>query len=194
MADNITRFHNQELIDKIAHHYKAILELIGEDPTREGLLKTPQRAAKALLENTVGYDQDGEAIIKAAVFEHPGSQMVIVKDIEFYSQCEHHILPFYGKVSVGYIPDGKIVGLSKLARMVDVYARRLQVQERLTAEICDTLTKALPNKGVIVRCEAAHLCMKMRGVEKQESTTVTLQYSGAFEDVQLRNEFFDLLK
>lgn len=194
MTENKDRLSNQALIDKIAEHYKAILELIGEDPTREGLVKTPQRAAKALLENTVGYDMSGEEIIKAAVFDHPGSQMVVVKDIEFYSQCEHHVLPFFGKVSVAYIPDGKIVGLSKLARMVNVYARRLQVQERLTREICDTLAEALPNKGVIVRCEAQHLCMKMRGVEKQESTTVTLEYSGAFEEVALRNEFFGLLK
>lgn len=194
MTENKDRLSNQALIDKIAEHYKAILELIGEDPTREGLVKTPQRAAKALLENTVGYDMSGEEIIKAAVFDHPGSQMVVVKDIEFYSQCEHHVLPFFGKVSVAYIPDGKIVGLSKLARMVNVYARRLQVQERLTREICDTLAESLPNKGVIVRCEAQHLCMKMRGVEKQESTTVTLEYSGAFDDVALRNEFFGLLK
>lgn len=194
MTENKDRLSNQALIDKIAEHYKAILELIGEDPTREGLVKTPQRAAKALLENTVGYDMSGEEIIKAAVFDHPGSQMVVVKDIEFYSQCEHHVLPFFGKVSVAYIPDGKIVGLSKLARMVNVYARRLQVQERLTREICDTLAESLPNKGVIVRCEAQHLCMKMRGVEKQESTTVTLEYSGAFEEVALRNEFFGLLK
>lgn len=194
MTENKDRLSNQALIDKIAEHYKAILELIGEDPSREGLVKTPQRAAKALLENTVGYDMSGEEIIKAAVFDHPGSQMVVVKDIEFYSQCEHHVLPFFGKVSVAYIPDGKIVGLSKLARMVNVYARRLQVQERLTREICDTLAESLPNKGVIVRCEAQHLCMKMRGVEKQESTTVTLEYSGAFEEVALRNEFFGLLK
>lgn len=182
-----------QLIDKIAEHYRAILQLIGEDPSREGLVKTPRRAAKALLENTRGYRQDAEAIIASAVFEHPGSHMVVVKDIEFYSLCEHHILPFFGKVSVGYIPDGKIVGLSKLARTVDAYARRLQVQERLTGEICDAVDHALPNKGVIVACEASHLCMKMRGVEKQESTTVTMHYKGAFEDVRLRQEFFELL-
>ena len=182
------------LVDQIASHYKAILELIGEDTAREGLLKTPRRAAKALLANTRGYKQAASGIIGSAVFAHPGSQMVIVKDIEFYSLCEHHILPFYGTVSVGYIPDGKIVGLSKLARTVEAYARRLQVQERLTSEICDAVKAAMPTKGVIVKCEAAHLCMKMRGVEKQESTTVTLQYSGAFEDVTLRNEFFSLLE
>ncbi len=182
------------LIDKIAEHYKAIIELIDEDASREGLLKTPHRAAKALLENTCGYNQDATEIIGSAVFEHPGSQMVIVKDIEFYSLCEHHILPFFGKVSVGYIPDGKIVGLSKLARTVEAFARRLQVQERLTSEICEAVSKAMPNKGVIVKCEAEHLCMKMRGVEKQDSTTVTLQYNGAFEDVSMRNEFFCLLE
>ncbi len=192
--ENKNKLSNQELIEKIAGHYKAILELIGEDPDREGLKKTPMRAAKALLENTVGYDHSGKEMIKAAVFEHPGSQMVIVKDIEFYSLCEHHVLPFFGKVSIGYIPDGNIVGLSKLARMVDVYARRLQVQERLTAEVCDALAQSLPNKGVIVRCEAAHLCMKMRGVEKQETTTVTVDYCGEFENAALRNEFFELLK
>lgn len=183
----------KELIDKIAAHYKAILELIGEDPNREGLAKTPCRAAKALLENTCGYAQDAQSVISSAIFDHPGSQMVIVKDIEFYSLCEHHILPFFGKISIGYIPDGKIVGLSKLARVVDVYARRLQVQERLTSEVCDAVAKALPNKGVIVKCESAHMCMKMRGVEKQETTTSTMQYCGAFSDPALRSQFFALL-
>ncbi len=183
-----------QLIGKIAAHYRAILELIGEDPNREGLVKTPERAAKALLENTRGYHQDAEQIISSAIFEHPGSQMVIVKDIEFYSLCEHHILPFYGTVSIGYIPDGKIVGLSKMARTVDAFARRLQVQERLTSEICDAVDRTLPNRGVIVTCRAAHMCMKMRGVEKQESTTVTMQYRGEFEDVKLRDEFFSLLR
>ncbi|MGM9868069.1 MAG: GTP cyclohydrolase I FolE [Sodaliphilus sp.] len=192
--DNNSKLLNPELIDQIAEHYKAILQLIGEDPAREGLLKTPHRAAKALLENTVGYQQSGHDIIKAAIFEHPGSKMVVVKDIEFYSQCEHHILPFFGTVSIGYLPNGKIVGLSKLARMVNAVARRLQVQERLTAEICTTLAQALPNKGVIVRCQAQHLCMKMRGVENQQSTTVTLEYTGNFQNENLRNEFFDLIK
>lgn len=194
MIDKQHRLSDTQRIDQIAAHYKAILQLIGEDPEREGLIKTPHRAAKALLENTMGYDAQGSDVVKAAIFEHPGSEMVIVKDIEFYSQCEHHILPFFGKVSIGYIPDGKIVGLSKLARMVEVYARRLQVQERLTADICTSLSNALPNKGVIVRCEAQHLCMKMRGVEKQDSTTVTLEYTGEFAKIERRNEFFSLLK
>lgn len=182
-----------QFIDKIASHFKAILELIGENPEREGLLKTPYRAAKALLANTCGYRKDASDIIKSAIFTHPGSEMVIVKDIEFYSLCEHHILPFFGTVSIGYIPDGKIVGLSKLARTVDAFARRLQVQERLTSDICDAIARELPTKGVIVKCQAEHLCMKMRGVEKQQAKTVTMQYRGAFEDVALRSEFLHLL-
>ena len=179
--------------DEIAAHFKAILHLIGEDPDREGLLKTPVRAAKALLDNTRGYSQQAEPLIASAMFEHPGSDIVIVKDIEFYSLCEHHVLPFFGRISVGYIPGGKIVGLSKLARVVEVYARRLQVQERLTAQVCDAVMAQLGAKGVIVFCEASHMCMKMRGVEKQDTTTVTMQYRGAFEDVNLRHEFMQLL-
>lgn len=179
---------------KIAEHFKAILELLGEDPNREGLVKTPMRAAKALLENTRGYNLDASSIIRSAIFEHPGSQIVIVKDIEYYSLCEHHILPFFGKVSIGYIPNGEIVGLSKLARIVDVYSRRLQVQERLTREICCELAETLKSYGVIVVCEGEHLCMKMRGVEKQNASTVTMHYTGAFEQVELRNEFFRLLQ
>lgn len=185
---------NKEKLEAIAGHMRAIIELLGEDPSREGLVKTPMRAAKALLENTRGYSQDGQSIVRSAIFEHPGSQMVIVKDIEFYSLCEHHILPFFGKVSVGYIPNGSIVGLSKLARLVDVYSRRLQVQERMTREICADLAESLSSMGVIVVCEAQHLCMKMRGVEKQDSTTVTMHYTGEFEKVELRNEFLELLK
>ncbi len=185
---------DKDKLEGIAQHFKAIIELLGEDPDREGLVKTPMRAAKAMLENTRGYSQDGQAIVRSAIFEHPGSQMVIVKDIEFYSLCEHHILPFFGKVSVGYIPKGEIVGLSKLARLVDVYSRRLQVQERMTSEICLALDEALASSGVIVVCEAQHLCMKMRGVEKQDSSTVTMHYTGDFERVELRNEFFDLLE
>lgn len=184
---------NREKQEAIAQHFKAIIQLLGEDPNREGLVKTPMRAAKAMLENTRGYDQNGQQIIQSAIFQHPGSQMVIVKDIEFYSLCEHHILPFFGKVSIGYIPQGEIVGLSKLARLVDVYARRLQVQERLTREICEELARSLSAHGVIVVCEAQHLCMKMRGVEKQDSSTVTIHYTGDFKKVELRNEFFDLI-
>lgn len=184
---------SKAVVDEIAAHFKAILHLIGEDPDREGLLKTPVRAAKALLDNTRGYSQQAEPLIASAMFEHPGSDIVIVKDIEFYSLCEHHVLPFFGRISVGYIPGGKIVGLSKIARVVEVYARRLQVQERLTAQVCDAVMAQLGAKGVIVFCEASHMCMKMRGVEKQDTTTVTMQYRGAFEDVNLRREFMQLL-
>lgn len=188
-------FHDPELVEQIAHHYSEILRLIGENPEREGLLKTPIRAAKALIDITQGYRIDPCEVVKKAIFTHSGSNMVIVKDIEFYSMCEHHILPFFGTVSVGYIPDGKIVGLSKLARVVDVFARRLQVQERLTSEVCDIVTKMLPNKGVIVACTGEHLCMKMRGVEKQHSATTTYSYSGVFEQSpEMRREFIELIK
>lgn len=182
------------VVEAIASHYKEILRLIGEDPEREGLKKTPLRAAKALYDITRGYRQNPSEIASQAIFEHSGSQIIIVKDIEFYSMCEHHILPFFGNMAVGYIPDGKIIGLSKLARIVDCYAKRLQVQERLTSEVCRLLTDELPNKGVIVACEAQHLCMKMRGVEKQDSSTVTFDCSGKFEsDPSLRQEFLRLI-
>lgn len=186
--------HDEQLIEEIASHYREILRLIGEDPEREGLVKTPVRAAKAIVDITCGYRQDPLKIARKAVFEHAGSQIVIVKDIEFYSMCEHHILPFFGKVSVGYIPKGKMIGLSKLARIVDSFARRLQVQERLTAQVCSLLDEALPNEGVIVACDAEHLCMKMRGVEKQDASTLTLDYCGRFaEDASLREEFFRMI-
>lgn len=187
--------HNEQLTEQIAYHYREILKLIGEDPEREGLVKTPVRAAKALLDITAGYTLDPLAIARKAIFQHDGSKMVIVKDIEFYSMCEHHILPFFGTISVGYIPKGKILGLSKLARVADCFARRLQVQERLTAEVCALLAEALPNEGVIVSCRAQHLCMKMRGVEKQNSDTVTFEYTGKFvDDSKLRDEFLTLIK
>lgn len=185
--------HNEELVKELALHYEAILRLIGEDPEREGLLKTPVRAAKAMLDITSGYHTDPLKIAQQAIFEHAGSTMVIVKDIEFYSMCEHHILPFFGKVSVGYIPKGKMIGLSKLARIVDNFARRLQVQERLTAQICGLLSEAMPTEGVIVKCTGEHMCMKMRGVEKQESATTTYDYNGKFAtDPTLREEFLRL--
>lgn len=186
--------HDEKLVAEIAGHYKEILRLVGEDPEREGLVKTPVRAAKAIIDITAGYRQDPMAIAQKAVFEHAGSRIVIVKDIEFYSMCEHHILPFFGKVSVGYIPKGKMIGLSKLARVVDSYARRLQVQERLTSQVCALLSDALPNEGVIVACTAEHLCMKMRGVEKQDAATTTFDYTGKFEEnPELRDEFLRLL-
>ena len=185
---------SEETIKEIAGHYEAIIRLLGEDITREGLLKTPMRAAKAMAYVTRGYRQDADEIINEAIFTHEGSKMVLVKDIEFYSLCEHHILPFFGKVSIGYIPNGKTIGLSKLARLVDFYARRLQVQERLTAQICNLIMEKLNAKGVIVVCTGDHLCMKMRGVEKQNSATTTIETSGIFdESLALRDEFFKAL-
>lgn len=185
--------HDEKLIAEIASHYREILRLVGEDPDREGLLKTPERAAKALVDITQGYKQNPLEIARKAIFEHAGSRIVIVRDIEFYSMCEHHILPFFGKVTIGYIPKGKMIGLSKLARIVETFARRLQVQERLTAQICNLLAEAMPTDGVIVACKAEHLCMKMRGVEKQESSTTTFDYCGRFEtEPELREEFIRL--
>lgn len=184
---------SDETIREIASHYEAILKLLGENTTREGLVKTPMRAAKAMAFVTRGYRQDPDIIINDAIFSHEGSRMVIVKDIEFYSLCEHHILPFFGKVSIGYIPDGKTIGLSKLARLVDFYARRLQVQERMTSQICRIIMEKLNAKGVIVVCTGDHLCMKMRGVEKQNSSTTTIESAGVFSDSALREEFFQAL-
>lgn len=184
----------ENVIEQIAGHYREILRLVGENPDREGLLKTPMRAAKALYYITSGYRQDPMEIAQKAVFEHAGSRIVIVKNVEFYSMCEHHILPFFGHVSVGYIPKGKMIGLSKIGRIVDNFARRLQVQERLTAQVCELLSNALPNEGVIVACTAEHLCMKMRGVESQDSETTTFDYNGRFADEPaLRDEFLRLL-
>lgn len=182
-------------VEQIAKHYKAILELLGEDPQREGLLKTPLRAAKALVDCTAGYGSSPKETVGDAIFEHSGSQVIIVRNIEFYSFCEHHILPFFGSVSIAYLPKGKMIGLSKLARLVDLYARRLQVQERLTEQICDALEEVMPTDGVLVTCEAGHLCMKMRGVEKQNSSTITMHYTGKFKtDASLRRETLSLMK
>lgn len=182
---------NEETVRKIAEHYRAIIELIGEDTNREGLLKTPARAAKALVYATQGYRKNVSEIVNGAVFSHEGSRMIVVRDIEFYSFCEHHILPFFGTISIGYIPDGKIIGLSKVARIVDMFARRLQVQERLTEQVCSELRDILSAKGVIARCTGQHLCMKMRGVEKQQSVTTTTDYNGIFAtDPALRQEFY----
>lgn len=185
----------EEVINEIAKHVEAIITLLGEDTAREGLLKTPIRSAKALYYLTEGYRQSAKDIVQQAVFSHDGgSNIIIVKDIEFYSMCEHHILPFFGKISIGYIPKDKIVGLSKLARLVNVYARRLQVQERLCAQIATALEEAIPTEGVIVTCTAQHLCMKMRGVEKQDSSTTTMHCTGRFNsDTALRQEFYNLL-
>lgn len=180
----------QRRIQEIAGHMEAIIRLLGEDPGREGLVKTPIRSAKALWYITSGYRRDPAETIRQALFEHEGSRMIIVRDIEFYSMCEHHILPFFGTISIGYIPNGKIIGLSKLARVVDCYARRLQVQERFTAEVCREIAITSGALGVIAVSNARHLCMQMRGVEKQQSNTTAMDYCGVFEsDAALRQEF-----
>ena len=196
MSDSIQNLSDDQRVELLAGHYKAILEILGENPDREGLLKTPMRAAKAMLALTSGYRKSPDTIIKSALFEEEyGSrgQMVVVKDIEFYSFCEHHILPFFGKAHIGYIPNGRVTGLSKLARLVDAFARRLQLQERLTAEICESLQASLDAQGVIVVIESRHLCMQMRGVEKQGAVTTTSPYTGVFEDWARREEFFSMI-
>jgi GTP cyclohydrolase I len=187
--------YDESVVEQVAQHMEAIIRLLGEDTSREGLLKTPMRAAKALYYATSGYRVNPTELMSQAIFSYNGSQMVIVKDIEFYSLCEHHVLPFFGRMSVGYIPDGTMLGLSKVARVVDAYARRLQVQEHLTAQVCREIFETLPAKGAIVSCTAQHLCMKMRGVEKQDSSTTTVDYMGVFaDDSALRTEFFNALK
>ena len=179
---------------KIENNVKELLDEIGEDSSREGLLKTPQRVAKAYEFLTQGYGKDIDKVINDAIFEEKYDEMVIVKDIDFYSMCEHHLLPFYGKVHIAYVPNGKIVGLSKLPRIVDVFARRLQVQERLTQEIADTLDEILQPRGVAVVVEGYHMCMMMRGVQKQNSITTTSAMHGLFkEDARTRAEFLNLL-
>lgn len=179
----------------LATHYKEILGLLGEDASREGLLKTPERVAKAMQFLTKGYHENPEAILRSAMFqEEDYKQMVIVKDIDFYSLCEHHMLPFFGKVHVAYIPKNHITGLSKIPRVVDVFARRLQIQERLTKQIKDCIQKTLDPAGVMVVIEAQHMCMQMRGVEKQNSLTVTSDFSGVFEQAEKREEFMNLIK
>ena len=183
-----------EKVNKIAEHYEAILSLLGEDTSREGLVKTPMRAAKAMAFLTSGYRKDADKIVKSAIFSHEGSRMVIVKDIEFHSLCEHHILPFFGKIAIGYIPDGNIVGLSKIARAVDVFARRLQVQERMTLQIKECIQETLNPLGVMVVVEAKHMCMQMRGVEKQNSITTTSDFTGAFNQAKTREEFMNLIR
>jgi GTP cyclohydrolase I len=172
-----------------------MLHLVGENPNREGLLDTPKRFAKALRFLTSGYETSVRDAVGSAVFNEPGSELVLVRDIEFFSLCEHHMLPFFGKAHVAYIPDGRVIGLSKIPRIVDIYARRLQVQERLTREIAQEIERILKPKGVMVHIEASHLCMMMRGVEKQKSSTITKATLGAFEkDATLRAEFLSLLK
>lgn len=183
----------QERTDRMAALSRQILTELGEDADRDGLQETPVRVAKALQALTRGYHQDPKAVLRAATFEDDYSQMVIVKDIEFYSLCEHHMLPFFGKVHIAYIPNGHITGLSKLARIVDIFSRRLQVQERLTRQIKDCIEEALHPLGVMVVIEARHLCMQMRGVQKQNAITTTSDFCGAFERQSTRSEFLELI-
>lgn len=183
-----------EGLDELALHYEKILSILGEDPQRDGLRKTPMRAAKAMQTLTRGYVQDPKQVLLDALFDEKYNQMVIVKDIDFFSMCEHHMLPFYGKAHVAYIPNGHITGLSKIARVVDIYSHRLQVQERLTQQIEDCIQSALKPLGVMVVIEAKHMCMQMRGVEKQNSITTTSAFSGAFNQAKTREEFMNLLR
>jgi GTP cyclohydrolase IA len=185
--------YDPEKITDLAFHYKKILELLGEDANREGLVKTPHRVAKSMQFLLQGYEMNPVDILQSAMFKEDYRQMVIVKDIEIYSMCEHHLLPFVGKAHVAYIPNGYITGLSKIARVVDVFARRLQVQERLTSQIKDCIQSTLKPLGVAVVIEAQHLCMQMRGIQKQHSITTTSDFTGAFERVATREEFIKLI-
>ena len=187
--------YDQKRIEELMGHYREILRLLGEDPEREGLIKTPERVAKAMSFITKGYTQDPIAILRSAMFKEEYQQMVLVKDIELFSVCEHHMLPFIGKAHVAYIPNGHITGLSKIARVVECFARRLQVQERLTVQIRDSIQQALNPLGVAVVIEASHTCMQMRGVEKQRSVTTTSAFTGCFlSDPRTRDEFMQLIK
>ncbi len=179
---------------ELAFHYKKVLELLGEDSSREGLLKTPERVAKAMMFFTKGYTQDSEKVLKSAVFKEDYKQMVVVKDIDFFSLCEHHMLPFFGKAHIAYIPREYVTGLSKIPRVVDIFARRLQIQERLTTQIKECIQKTLNPLGVMVVIEAQHMCMQMRGVEKQNSLTITSDFTGVFNQAKTREEFMMLIK
>ena len=193
MSYKKTEDYNTEVTGSIKDSFKTIIEDLGEDTKRDGLLKTPERAAKAMQFLTQGYEQDAAEILKGAMFKESYNEMVIVKDIELYSLCEHHILPFFGKAHIAYIPNGHIVGLSKIPRIVDVFARRLQVQERLTEQILDCINDTLKPEGVAVVIEASHMCMQMRGIQKQNSTTTTSGFRGAFENIETRTEFLKLI-
>lgn len=187
--------YDDKITEKLSSQYEGILKQLGEDPTREGLLKTPERVAKAMQFLTHGYDLNPDDLVKQAIFHEEYSEMVIVKDIEVYSLCEHHMLPFFGKAHVAYIPNGKIVGLSKIPRVVDAYARRLQVQERLTIEIRDCIQRTLDPKGVAVVIECSHMCMQMRGVQKQNSVTTSSAFTGLFlKNDATRKEFINLVQ
>ena len=193
MAYTKSEHYDQDITEGLTSSYKKVIDLIGEDSNREGLLKTPERVAKAMQYLTQGYAMDARAILDSAKFTEHVSEMIIVKDIEIYSMCEHHMLPFFGKAHIAYIPNGFITGLSKIARVVDVYARRLQVQERLTTEILDAIKESLQPLGVAVVIEASHLCMMMRGVQKQNSVTTTSAFWGEFEKNETRSEFVKLI-
>lgn len=194
MSDTILQNFSEDKVAKLMQHYKAILSIIGENPEREGLLKTPERVAKAILTLTGGYDMDPKEVLNAAKFKEAYSQMVIVKDIDFFSMCEHHMLPFYGKAHVAYVPNGYITGLSKIARVVDIFSHRLQVQERMTLQIKECIQETLQPLGVMVVIEAKHMCMQMRGVEKQNSITTTSDFTGAFNRATTREEFMNLIR
>lgn len=193
MAYNKTEYYDKDTTESLIKNYKEVLSLIGEDPNREGLEKTPERLAKAMQYLTQGYQLDAHAILNSAKFHEPVSEMIVVKDIELYSMCEHHMLPFFGKAHIAYIPNGWITGLSKIARVVDVYARRLQVQERLTVQIMNAIKETLNPVGVAVVIEAQHLCMMMRGVQKQNSETTTSAFDGEFHKNSTRSEFLKLI-
>jgi len=184
----------EDKIELLAHHYKEIIRLLGEDVDREGLLKTPVRTAKSMLFLTKGYEMDPEKILNSAKFREDYRQMVIVKDIDFFSLCEHHVLPFFGKAHVAYIPNKYITGLSKIARVVDVFAHRLQIQERMTTQIKDCIQQTLNPLGVMVVIEAEHMCMQMRGIEKQHSITTTSDFTGIFDQAKTREEFINLIR
>lgn len=193
MKEEVVKLPRQDRQDALAAHYEEILSILGEDPQREGLLKTPIRVARAWLELTRGYDEDPIAILRSALFKESYHNMVAVRDIEFYSLCEHHLLPFFGHVHIAYIPNGEITGLSKLARIVNTFSHRLQVQERMTEQIAHSIQDALNPLGVMVVVEARHLCMQMRGVAKQEANTTTMHHIGAFNDPVTRSEFLTQL-
>lgn len=193
MSYKKTETYDEVTTSSLMKNYKEIIGLVGEDVNREGLIKTPERAAKATQFLTQGYYQDAKQVIESALFTEEYNEMVIVKDIEFYSQCEHHMLPFFGKAHIAYIPNNKIVGLSKLPRVVDIFARRLQVQERLTHEILDCIQEALSPQGAAIVVEARHMCMMMRGVQKQSSVTTSSAFTGQFKESETRAEFMKLI-
>ncbi|MEO7445917.1 MAG: GTP cyclohydrolase I FolE [Ferruginibacter sp.] len=193
MPYNKTETYDEKTLEALKISYREAIGLLGEDVNREGLLKTPERLAKAMMYSTQGYSMDAKAILESAKFHEDVSEMIIVKDIELYSMCEHHLFPFYGKAHIAYIPNGYITGLSKIARVVDVFSRRLQVQERLTHQILDAIKETLKPQGVAVVIEANHLCMMMRGVQKQNSVTTTSAFSGQFEKNETRSEFLKLI-